>query len=163
MLAHVLVLYFAVAPKASLPPGKGKAIVAKSCVNCHALKVVTSKRATKEQWSALVDQMVSRGADLTDDEIDIVVSYLAKNFGPKAGSPAPAKNNFLPATDSESVNINRASAAELAAVLHLSMNDCKAIVAYRQGHGSFRNWRDVSKVPGVPIAEIESKKGQIRF
>ena len=71
MLASVLVLYLvASAAVHPLPPGKGKAIVQRTCSHCHALKVVTSKRATKDQWSALVDQMVSRGADLSDDEID---------------------------------------------------------------------------------------------
>jgi competence ComEA-like helix-hairpin-helix protein len=165
MLAHVLALYLAVAPKTSLPPGKGKAIVAKTCVNCHALKVVTSKRATREQWAALVDQMVSRGADLTDDEIDIVVSYLAKNFPLKAGASAPAKNNFLSADDSagDSVNINHAGVAEIAAVLHLSTEECNAIVAYRDKNGRFKTWRDVAKVPGVAASEIGNRKHQLRF
>src|ERR1043165_8085781 len=129
MLAF-LVFYFAAAAAAAgkasaskdpaLPPGKGKAIVARTCVNCHALKVVTSKRATKEQWSTLVDQMVSRGADLSDEEIEVVVNYLSKNFALKIVPAVPAKKNFLAQQDLESVNVNQASANELAAVLNLS-------------------------------------------
>ena len=69
-------------------PGKGKAIVQRDCAGCHALKVITSKRATKEQWSTLVDQMVSRGADVPDEEIETVVDYLAKNFGTDQKHPA---------------------------------------------------------------------------
>jgi mono/diheme cytochrome c family protein len=82
MLLTTLFLFLSSAPVAkTLPSGQGKEIVQRSCVSCHALKVVTAKRASKEQWSALVDQMISRGADLNDDEVEIVVDYLAKNFG----------------------------------------------------------------------------------
>jgi hypothetical protein len=67
---------------AALPDGAGKPIVQRMCVGCHSLKTVTSNHATKEQWSATVQQMVSRGADGTDEEIETVVDYLAKNFPP---------------------------------------------------------------------------------
>jgi mono/diheme cytochrome c family protein len=66
----------------ALPDGAGKAIVQKMCVSCHSLKTVTSNRATKEQWSDTVQQMVSRGAEGTDEEIATVIDYLAKNFPP---------------------------------------------------------------------------------
>src|ERR1700682_5180631 len=81
MLLTTVFLLAASANSAALPPGKGKAIVQRTCISCHALKVVTAQRASKEQWSVLVDQMISRGADLNDDEIEIVVDYLATNFG----------------------------------------------------------------------------------
>ncbi len=83
----------------SLPPGKGKAIVQRDCAGCHALKVITSKRASREQWSALVDQMVSRGADVPDEEIETVVEYLAKNFGTTKKQPAAKKSTPAPAAD----------------------------------------------------------------
>ena len=78
MLLATLLLFAAPSNVTTLPPGEGKAIVQRTCVSCHALKVVTAKKASKEEWSVLVDQMVSRGADLNDDEIEIVVDYLAK-------------------------------------------------------------------------------------
>jgi competence protein ComEA len=164
MLAPLLVLYFAAAAATpALPPGKGKAIVARTCVNCHALKVVTSKRATKEQWSALVDQMVSRGADLNDDEIDTVVNYLSKNFGLKGAPAVPAKKNFLPTQKMDSVNVNQASANELAATLHFSAEKCAAIVAYREKNGNYKDWRDLTNVPGIQAADIESRKDLLQF
>lgn len=91
MLAETLLLLFATTPHATtLPPGKGKAIVEKTCASCHAIKVVTSKKASKEQWSTIVDQMLSKGADLNDDEVEIVVDYLSKNFA-ATKDPAPAE------------------------------------------------------------------------
>ena len=94
MLLTALVLVFgSAAPHAAaLPPGRGKVIVQRTCTSCHALKVVTSKRASKEQWSTLVDQMMSKGADLNDDEVDVVVDYLAKNFGVHK-TPASGEKN----------------------------------------------------------------------
>ena len=91
VLAPVFYLaLFAGAP--SLPPGRGKAIVERTCKGCHALKVVTAKRATKEQWKVLVDQMVTRGAEVEDEEFDPLLAYLSKNFGPvknRAGATKP--------------------------------------------------------------------------
>jgi mono/diheme cytochrome c family protein len=92
MLLTTVLLLAASAKPATLPPGKGKAIVQRTCISCHALKVVTAKRASKEQWSALVDQMISRGADLNDDEVEIIVDYLARNFG-TTKAPTSTKNN----------------------------------------------------------------------
>jgi mono/diheme cytochrome c family protein len=91
MLLETLLLFFATTPHATaLPPGKGKVIVERTCASCHAIKVVTSKKASKEQWSTIIDQMLSKGADLNDDEVEIVVDYLSKNFG-ASKDPAPAE------------------------------------------------------------------------
>ena len=35
-----------------------------------------------KEWDQVVNQMVSRGADLSDEEIDTVIEYLSKNYGP---------------------------------------------------------------------------------
>jgi competence protein ComEA len=142
-----------------LPPGDGKAIVQRACVGCHALKVVTSKRATAQQWSTVVDQMVSRGADVDDDEIESLVAYLSKNF------PANAKADQAPG-DHEApseVNVNHATAAELASVLGVSASDAAAIVAYREQNGDFKTMADLTKVPGVDTKKIVSNKSRVRF
>jgi mono/diheme cytochrome c family protein len=78
----------------TLPDGAGKPIVQRMCVGCHSLKTVTSKHATKDQWSTIVQQMVSRGADGTDEEIEIVVDYLAKNFPPLPQDKSAQSTSF---------------------------------------------------------------------
>ena len=142
-----------------LPPGDGQAIVQRACGGCHALKVVTSKRATPQQWSTVVDQMVSRGADVDDDEIETLVAYLSKNF------PADAKADQAPAdhTPTGQVNVNRATAAELASVLGVSAKDADAIVAYREQNGDFKTIADLTKVPGIDTKKIVSSKSRVRF
>jgi glucose dehydrogenase/cytochrome c5 len=85
-----------VANSAAMPDGAGKAIVQKQCAVCHAVTVVTAKHASRSEWEQVVNQMVSRGADLSDDDIDTVLEYLTKNYGPldqmttpPAGANAP--------------------------------------------------------------------------
>ncbi len=65
-----------------LPDGPGKEIVLRSCVKCHNLKIVTTKRASEDEWAASVNNMVNRGAELSDEEVDTVIDYLSKNFKP---------------------------------------------------------------------------------
>jgi competence protein ComEA len=147
-----------------LPAGDGKAIVQRACVGCHALKVVTSKRATPEEWSTVVNQMVSRGADVEDDEIETLVAYLSKNF-PPAAKADQADHDSRPADhdSSSQVNVNHAAAAELASVLGVSTKDADAIVAYREQNGDFKTITDLEKVPGIDTKKIVSNKDKVRF
>jgi cytochrome c len=66
----------------ALPEGEGQALVASACSQCHSLQVVTGLRLTRKQWEAKIDQMLARGAKLSDEEIDVAAEYLARNFGP---------------------------------------------------------------------------------
>lgn len=149
MLFTSLVDLVLAASAQNLPPGDGKDIVEQKCGGCHAMKVVTSKRASKQQWSTLVDQMVTRGADVQDEDIQTVIDYLARSFGPDV---PPSADALSP------INVNTATAAELAAALQLSVKQSNAIVSYREKHGNFRQWHDLAKVPGIEIKKIESNK-----
>ena len=84
------------AGSAAMPDGAGKAVVQKQCALCHALTVVTAKHASRKEWEQVVNQMVSRGADLTDDEIDTVIEYLARNYGPLDQMKAPPADANVP-------------------------------------------------------------------
>ncbi|SDF06162.1 hypothetical protein SAMN05444167_1277 [Terriglobus roseus] len=63
-----------------LPPGEGKAVVQRACTTCHTSGTISRKRATAAEWSATVDEMVNRGAELSDEEIVTVGRYLAASF-----------------------------------------------------------------------------------
>src|SRR5581483_7789130 len=69
--------------KDKLPEGKGKDYVASVCTQCHGLEATTGSRRTLEEWRIVVNDMVSNGAALDEDEVEIVSQYLAKNFGPE--------------------------------------------------------------------------------
>jgi hypothetical protein len=69
-------------PNGALPDGTGKPIVERACAGCHSLKVIVTKKASRDDWTKVVNEMVTRGADLSDDEIDKVIEYLSTNFKP---------------------------------------------------------------------------------
>jgi glucose dehydrogenase len=65
-----------------LPAGGAKALVEKTCgTGCHAVEVVTSQRMNQAEWSAIVANMVTRGATASDVEAGAIVEYLAKTLG----------------------------------------------------------------------------------
>ncbi len=71
----------------SLPEGKGRASFQRICGVCHSLNVARSQRMTRGEWSGVVTDMVSRGAQGTSEELESVVNYLSANFGKGNVSP----------------------------------------------------------------------------
>lgn len=159
ILLSTLVYFASAATEQNLPPGKGQEIVQRQCAGCHALKVVSSKRASKDQWSVLLDQMISKGAEIPDEDIETVVEYLSKNFPPPQEPATKEKND----DENKPLNVNKATVTELAAVLKLSPKEAAAIVAYREHNGDFKVWRDLTTVPGIDAKKIESNKDRIVF
>ena len=156
------ILYLAVvlaSDEPALPPGEGQAIVQQKCAGCHALKVITGKKASRQQWSTIVDQMITRGADVSDDDIDTLLDYLAKNFGPATGQAGAEKGQDRTGP----VNVNTVSASELAGALDITAAESTSIVSYRERNGNFKEWRDLTKVPGVDAKKIESNKDRLVF
>jgi hypothetical protein len=62
---------------------KGRELVVEACTACHTLDRVKSQRLTSEEWRQTIAGMLSEGVPLTDDEVTLVVDYLARNFGPE--------------------------------------------------------------------------------
>jgi cytochrome c5 len=74
-----------------LPDGDGKAIATENCQACHKLTNLTKAHKSLDDWKETVQTMIDRGANVSPDQVDTLVQYLAKNFGPKdASAPAPA-------------------------------------------------------------------------
>lgn len=79
-----------------LPEGDGKAIATENCQACHKLTNLTKAHKDLDDWKDTVQTMIDRGANVPPDKVDILVQYLAKNFGPKDAS-APAQAAPAPA------------------------------------------------------------------
>src|SRR5713226_4387843 len=103
-----------------LPEAKGRDLYEKICGTCHDTDVVFKIRTTKEKWKNTVDEMASRGAEGTDEQLDIIIDYLAKCFGPR-------------------VNVNKAASKEIETQFELSGAEAEAIVKYRQEKGDFKD------------------------
>jgi quinoprotein glucose dehydrogenase len=64
-----------------LPKNEAAALVERSCGRgCHAIEVVTTQRHSKEEWRALVDNMIARGAPVKDNEVEAIVGYLSETL-----------------------------------------------------------------------------------
>lgn len=67
---------------AVLPAGGAKALVDKTCgTGCHTVEVVTSQRMSASDWNAVVQNMVARGAQASEAEVQAIVEYLGKTLG----------------------------------------------------------------------------------
>ena len=79
-----------------LPEGKGRDTTIRLCSNCHRIDRWDKQRHTADQWSDIVDDMVGRGMDASDDDLATVNSYLSKYLAPPTKSPAPPPSSDNP-------------------------------------------------------------------
>jgi mono/diheme cytochrome c family protein len=87
----ILVATPAMAQQPQLPPGEGRDIVAVACTQCHTLAFPTSLREGPAGWRFHVQDMVLRGAQISNSEVETVVNYLASNFAPGMNLPPPTQ------------------------------------------------------------------------
>ena len=148
-----LVLLGPLCAQSPLPPGEGRGVVDRVCAPCHGVARITLRKLDKDGWARLVESMVNLGAKGTDDEIKIVIQYLSTAF------PLPDSEKMNP----DKVNVNKASSVRLTNTLKLFPEEADAIVAYREKNGSFKEWQDLIKIPGVDPKIIEARKDHITF
>jgi competence protein ComEA len=127
-----------------LPDGKGKDSFLKMCTSCHTSDQVTSAKFPKARWTAVVDDMVGRGAEGSESDIRAVVGYLARNFG-------------------KPVNINSATARQIESDLSLPARDSEALVNYRTKNGAYKSYEDLLKVPGIDPQLLDDLRKNIQF
>ncbi len=68
------------------PPGEGLELIERSCINCHDIYMITSKRKTPQEWAATLGVMVDRGADVTPEEMQVIEEYLSQHFAADAAN-----------------------------------------------------------------------------
>ena len=74
-----------------LPEGQGRALVQSACTQCHGIDVIVRQRRSREDWTDVVSRMVGNGAELSDEDYNQVVQYLAMNLGPISQSAAASR------------------------------------------------------------------------
>jgi hypothetical protein len=65
-----------------LPDGTGKGETEAACFACHSADLLAQQRLTPKQWTAAVEKMMRWGADVPPGKKDVIVAYLARNYGP---------------------------------------------------------------------------------
>jgi competence protein ComEA len=127
-----------------LPDGKGKDVLLRMCTNCHGIDQVTSLRYSKKFWGSVVDDMMSRGAEGSNDDVNVVIAYLSRNFG-------------------KPVNVNTASAKDIETDLSFTAAESELLVKYRTEKGNFKSYEELVKVPGLNGEVLEEQKKNIVF
>ena len=92
LAAVSMLTIFASARADELPEGKGKALVRTACSQCHSVDVILGQPRSRGDWMDVVSRMVGNGEELSDDDFNLVIEYLATNLGP-ASQNAPAKGH----------------------------------------------------------------------
>ncbi len=132
-----------------LPDGQGKELILRACVGCHKAEELAVYRFTKSEYQAIVYRMGDRGAPATRAELDAIAAYLFEHF-PKV-------------EDSTKINVNKATAQQLAAGLALTGEEAAAVVKYRERHGDFHAWGDLLIIYGVDGKKIAASKDKMSF
>jgi competence protein ComEA len=132
-----------------LPDGKGKDLILRACVGCHKAEELTVYRFTKDEYQTIVYRMGDRGAQATRAELDVIAEYMFEHF-PKV-------------EDSTKINVNKATAREIADGLALTQDEAEAVVKYRERHGDFHAWGDLLIIYGVDGKKIAAAKDKISF
>lgn len=116
----------------------------RNCIKCHPADRIVGSRRTRTQWEEVMTTMqTARGAVITDEDWDIIQTYLVKHYG--------------------RVNVNRATVDDLAEVLGLTPETAAAVVKYRKEHGEFVDYDAFSKVPGLDLEKLEKLRDAISF
>jgi competence ComEA-like helix-hairpin-helix protein len=88
--------------------------------------------------------MQERGAQATDDQVELIVNYLAAHFG-------------------KLIYINEAPVEILEDAFAMTPQEAAALVKYRRDNGNFKNLDALLKVPGVDTNKIQEQSGNIVF
>jgi mono/diheme cytochrome c family protein len=54
------------------------------CSFCHTVERISEQALTREEWREETKGMISEGAPVSDEEYEMLLDYLAKNFGPRS-------------------------------------------------------------------------------
>src|ERR1700760_3129211 len=130
-----------------LPAGAGKDTLVRVCSKCHSPDNVIANGQDRAGWEETITKMAGFGAVGTDDEFTAILDYLVKNFPANSGQ----------------INVNKATAAQLASGLGLTDAEAVALVDYRKKNGDFKTIDDLKKVPDVDGKKLDAKKDRLAF
>jgi competence ComEA-like helix-hairpin-helix protein len=138
----------AVAQK-DFPDGPAKEYVNKICLQCHPPAQLLNQKRSESDWKTTAARMATKGVPAPAEEYDAIAAYMAKNFGKEE--------------DTTKINMNKAKAEDIVAVIGLTSDEAKALVAYREKHGDYREWGEMLVVYGVDGRKLEAAKDKMSF
>lgn len=77
-------------PNDLLPAGEGRDTTTRLCSTCHSVEKFAHERHDKDRWDEIITDMVSKGMDASDDDLEKVSNYLSIHLGSSARTAPPA-------------------------------------------------------------------------
>jgi len=130
-------------PPSTVLSAEDRATLTRLCIDCHDLGLAADNRRTRHEWNGVLENMRGRGATWTEEDFALALNVLTRTSG--------------------LVQVNRADAQEIAAVLKLAAKESDAIIAYRAAHGPFADLDALAKVPGLDPKKLETVADRVLF
>ncbi len=130
------------------PPGDGRDTTLRICGKCHSPTIVLAYGQKREGWEKAITKMVRLGAVGSDEDFTDIADYLTANFPPSA---------------IRKIFVNKATDQQIANILGISIDDAKAIIAYRDKVGGFKSIDDLKLVQNVDTKKIDAKRDNLVF
>ena len=64
-----------------LPLDPDQQFVTGRCVICHSLEMIAQQRQTREEWTVIVDRMITYGMPMEPGDRERMLTYLVKHLG----------------------------------------------------------------------------------
>ena len=64
-----------------LPQDPDQQFVTGRCVICHSLEMIAQQRQTREEWTVIVDRMITYGMPMEPGDRERMLTYLVKHLG----------------------------------------------------------------------------------
>ena len=124
---------------ATMPDGEGKKLVTTLCVGCHLLQIPLTQQKSSEQWRDTIDDMISRGAQIFDDEMELMVGYLSSHYGVES---EPAQTS---GASQQEKNLPQSAASDLSGedLLSAECSQCHADTLWRDLRLDRTEWEEL--------------------
>jgi Helix-hairpin-helix motif len=109
---------------------------------CHQVELFATARKGYQEWHETVQQMIDRGADGTEEQLQEVMDYLFRT--------------------QTIIDVNATAEEDLAIVLEIPAAQAKAIVA-RRAKKKFASLDDLKSVSGLDPARVDAKSAFLSF
>jgi cytochrome c oxidase cbb3-type subunit 3 len=83
------------APVDPLLARKAATLILTRCAVCHTTDLIAQQRLPEERWTATVEKMIRWGAELSSDEVAVLLQFLTTRYHPGASDNLPSIENEL--------------------------------------------------------------------
>jgi cytochrome c oxidase cbb3-type subunit 3 len=74
---------------------RAEGLIIARCSVCHSADLIAQQRLPRARWEATVEKMEHWGAEISNDEADLLVRYLSARYHPDAPDQLPPLDNEL--------------------------------------------------------------------